>query len=183
MSILNKLVSRVEMMLAKAVIKAVNDTDDIQLVKISILAGETQDGVERLQNYGFSSVPPNGSEAFVGYLNGNRDHGVVLVVDNGEHRPRNLKDGESVFYSKHGQTVLLNENGEYVFEGGTDFGVKFDELKTAFDQLKSDHDSHIHLAGAILDGDGAACTGATAAVAVGSTANINPAKVTKVRLP
>ena len=183
MAAIKKLVSRVEMMLAKAIVKAVIDTDEIQLVKLSVLAGETQDGIERLQNYGFSSVPPIGSEAFVAYLNGNRDHGVVIVCDNGEFRPVGLKDGEAIAYTKYGQTYLLDENGEHVFNEGTDYGVKFNLLKVAFDQLKADHDSHKHLAGAIVDGNGIACTGATAAIVVGSTANINPAKVDKVRLP
>jgi len=177
-----KLVSRVEMMLAKAVIKAVNDTDDIQLVKISILAGETQDGIERLQNYGFSSVPPKGSEAFVAYLNGNRDHGVVIVCDNGEYRPRDLKDGESVLFSKHGQTLLLDENGDYVFENGTDYAAAFNDLKAGFDSLVAYVNALVlPVTGAVLSSP------PTLAVAgppvVGSTASIDASKVDKVRLP
>ena len=182
MSIFKKLVSRIEMMLAKAIIKAVNDEGDIQLVKISVLAGETQDGIERLQNYGFASVPPNGSEAFVAYLNGNRDHGVVLVCDNGEHRPRNLNDGEAVFYSKHGQTFLLDENGEYVFDNGVDYAVAFDELKAGFDALV------LFVNTLVLP-----VTGAVEAVPgvppiagpppVGSTASVDASKVPQVRLP
>lgn len=186
MTTIKKLVSRVEMMLAKAVIKAVNDTDDIQLVKISVLADETQDGIERLQNYGFSSVPPNGSEAFVAYLNGNRDHGVVLVIDNGEYRPRNLKDGEAVLYSQHGQIVLLDENGDYRFENGTDFGVAFNRLRTAFNQLQADydalviaHNTHVHLGVP----HATSTVGAATVTGSASTANIDPSKVAKVRFP
>jgi len=182
MAIVEKLVSRVQMMLAKAVIKAVNDTDDIQLVKISILAGETQDGIERLQNYGFSSVPPNGSEAFVAYLNGNRDHGVVLVIDNGEHRPRNLKDGEAVAYTKFGQTFLLNKDGEYVFENGTDYAAAFNDLKAGFDALVTYVNALVlPVTGAVLSNPPVPATAGPPTV--GSTASIDASKVTKVRFP
>ncbi len=180
---IKKLVSRVEMMLAKAIVKAVIDTDEIQLVKLSVLAGETQDGIERLQNYGFSSVPPTGSEAFVVYLNGNRDHGVVIVCDNGEFRPVGLKDGEAVAYTKHGQTYLLDENGDHVFEGGTDYVAAFTELKAGFDELVAYVNALVlPVTGAVL------INPLVPAVAgppppPGSTASIDASKVLKIRVP
>jgi phage gp45-like len=113
MSLINRVIQRIEMMLVKALVERVVDSDEIQLVKISGLAGETMEGIERLQNYGLSSSPPAGeAEALVGFLNGNRDHGVVIVCDSGAYRVLNLKDGEVALYSKHGQTVLLTEDGD-----------------------------------------------------------------------
>lgn len=147
-----KVRSRLEMMLVKAMIEGVDDSQPLQLVKISALADETQDGMERLQNYGLSSVPTVGSEAFAAYLNGNRDHGVVVVCDSGEHRPTQLKRGEVTVYSQHGQSILLKEDGtveingatDITLNGDTDNAVSFSALKTGFDALKIEHNAHIH---------------------------------------
>lgn len=112
MSIISKLVNRVEMMLVKAIIETINDSDELQLVKISGLNNEVQDDIERIQNYGMTSAPPKGSEAFVAYINGNRDHGVVIACDNGEHRVAGLNDGEVAVYSQHGQQIALENSGD-----------------------------------------------------------------------
>ena len=182
MSMLERVKNRVNMMLGKALLAAVDDAGDIQLVKVAGLAGETQDGIERLQDYGLSSSPPKNSEALVVYLTGNRDHGVVIVCDSGEYRVNQLESGEVVLYSKFGQTILLDKNGDTVFNGGTDYAVAFDDLKSGFDELKN------YVNNLVLPVTGAVPSSPPAAPVAGpptipSTASIDGSKVPEVRLP
>jgi phage baseplate assembly protein V len=174
MSVLSKLVHRIEMLLVKALVSVVDDTNDIQLVKFTSLADDTEDGIERLQNYGMSSVPPKGGEMMVGYLNGNRDHGVVLVIDSGVYRPRGLNDGEAVFYSLHGQTVLLDENGDCVFNSGTQTSVQYEALQAAYEELQGRWNV---FANSYTPGQGGA------GIATASTGDITAAQVPTIKVP
>lgn len=110
-SMLKKVADRVKLAVGKALLKAVKDDGQIQLVKITGLADETQEDVERVQPYGLTTNPPLDSEAVVVYMNGNRDHGVVIVTDSGEYRIKNLVSGEVAVYSQFGQIILLAADG------------------------------------------------------------------------
>lgn len=97
--ILRDLKTRVMMALARGVVRAVNDAGGIQLVQVDLLADELRGNLERVQNYGHTSVPLEGGLAIAAFLGGNRDHGVVLAVDDRRHRPRGLQPGDSCLYT------------------------------------------------------------------------------------
>jgi phage baseplate assembly protein V len=109
--IVNRIAIRVKTAIGKALIKAVTDTDEIQLVKIAGISGEVQDGIERIQNYGMSSNPPVDSEAVAVCVGGSKDHTVVLAADSGAYRVTGLATGEVVVYSQFGQEILLKTDG------------------------------------------------------------------------
>lgn len=96
---------RVRLMVSRAVISLVNDGGGLQLVQVKLLAGEVRDGVERLQNYGFTSVPLAGAEAGMVCVSGDRDHGLVLAVDDRRYRLKGLSNGEVAMYDDQGQAV------------------------------------------------------------------------------
>ena len=89
--------------------------------------------------------------------------------------------GETKLYSTDADgveqaTVIGKADGILEVNGNADFAIAFDDLKVAFDQLKSDHDAfltHVH---------GAAGT-PPVPPAVPSTADIDPAKISTVKLP
>jgi len=66
---------RIMLIIGRAVIKAVNDDSKMQALQISLLNGELRDGVERVQNYGFTSHPHNGAEGVCLFVGGDRSHG------------------------------------------------------------------------------------------------------------
>lgn len=103
--------NRVMLMISRAVIESVDDSMKMQLVKLSILKGETKDGVERMQNFGFSSNPPAGSEALVVFVAGNREHGVVVAADDRTKRIKDLAEGESVFFNAAGDKIHIKADG------------------------------------------------------------------------
>lgn len=120
---LDRLKHRVQMVLGKALIKDVDDSGEIQLVKVEGFSGEIQDGLERIQEYGVSSNPPVDSEAVVAYMGSSRDHGVVIATDSGAYRVSS-DSGEVVIHSQFGQTILLKNDGsvEITAPGGVDVG-------------------------------------------------------------
>jgi phage baseplate assembly protein V len=187
MSFVNKMVHRIEMLVAKALIDKIDDSGQLQLVKISGLAGEVQEGIERVQNYGMTSVPPNGGEAVVVYLNGNRDHGVAVAVDSAVDRPKDLRDGEVELYSKHGHYLFFKNDGVAHLMGDADFAVAFNDLKAGFDQLKNDLNTFItttfnaHVHPGVMAGP--ASTGPTPTPGIATAASIDAAKVDEVKLP
>lgn len=105
------------------------------------------------------------------------DDGLDPSVDEGEYRIYGIAGGAIVsdVHCKNDGTVAVN------LGGGT--AVEFKRLKTAFDQLKADFDNHVHPAGLLLDSTAAPCTGTTAAILVGSTADIDPAESATVLIP
>lgn len=181
-----KLVTRIKLFFAKAFVKEVDDTTDIQLMKLSLLEGESQWKVERLNSYGFTSVPLENSEAVVIYFGGNRDHGVVIQVDSGEFRIKNLKSGETCFYSKYGQSILNDENGNTIhtaaeihLNGNSDYLVKYNALKTQIDQLKADFNAFV----GVYNGHTGHTTGVVpSTLAITTAIDISSAKVETVKV-
>lgn len=94
-------------MVGRAILSAINDGTGIQQVQISALAGESMDKVARMQNFGFTSNPPKGSEGIILALQGNRENLVVVAVDHRDFRVKGLAEGEAAFYNKQGAKVVL----------------------------------------------------------------------------
>ncbi len=98
MEAIKSLRSRVMNSVARSIITALDDTGDIQVVKVNVLSDETLDEVERVQNYGFASSPKPGSQAVMLMVGGNRDHPLVIAADNPKTRKKSLKAGETAVY-------------------------------------------------------------------------------------
>jgi phage gp45-like len=158
-------------------------------------AGDTSDDAELYHLPGLYSVPIDGV------------HGVCLdVADNNiiiathDYRfNKTLDKGEAILYSMDANGVikascLVNKSGEFVINDGTDYGVKYSALETAFNQLKTDFNTlvgvvngnvsvfngHLH----ILNPPVAVTNASASPETVGamSMADITPAKVLKVRI-
>lgn len=96
---LGPLGNMIQMLIGRAVIKYVYDDLKMQELKISVLAGETTDRVERVQEYGFTSNPPPGGEAVVLFPGGNRSLGLVIATDDRRYRITGLESGEVAIYT------------------------------------------------------------------------------------
>lgn len=99
------------MILNRALLSLVDDTKSVQLLQIEILDGETKSGVERVQNYGFTSVPRAGGEVVAVFINGNRDQGLVVAVDDSRVRLKNLPEGASAMYHYSGHKIVMTDDG------------------------------------------------------------------------
>lgn len=103
---------RLYLLVGKAIIKAVNDDAQIQELRISALAGETMDRVARMQEFGFSSNPPAGSEGIILALGANRENLVMIATENRNVRIKNLASGEMVIYTDDGTYLYLKKSGQ-----------------------------------------------------------------------
>ena len=68
--------------------------------------------MERFQNYGFTSVPNEGSEATVVFVGADRSHPIVVVADDRRVRKKGLKPGEVAVYHKNGDFIYLKNEKE-----------------------------------------------------------------------
>ncbi len=98
---------RVRGMIARAVVNLIKDVARVQELQIDLLADETQDGVERVQNYGLTSVPHAGAEAVIVCAGGLRSHAVAIAVDDRRYRLTGLQSGEVALYDDLGNVVKL----------------------------------------------------------------------------
>lgn len=104
---LGGLEGRVRGMVARAIVRLIDDAKAAQELQIELLEGESQDAVERFQNYGFVAHPHPGAEALVVFAGGLRSHGVVLAVEDRRYRLRELEEGEVAIYDDLGNVVKL----------------------------------------------------------------------------
>lgn len=98
--------NRIRLMVARALITAVKDQDGGITLTLDLLAGETRDGLELVQQYGMSSSPLPGSQAVTLFLGGSRDSGVVIATKG--------MTPETVFSLKPGEVALHTAEGDSV---------------------------------------------------------------------
>lgn len=97
----------------RGVLNLVKSTPNIQLVQVSGLADETLQDAELIQQFGYTSVPPSGTQAVILPLGGKTSHAIVIATENGAFRVKGLNDGEVAIYDSSGSTITL-KNGRLV---------------------------------------------------------------------
>ncbi|MBR7596887.1 phage baseplate assembly protein V [Klebsiella oxytoca] len=102
---------RLRLMVDRALVRIVTDSLGRQNLQVQSLADETNDDVERFQNYGFSSVPPAGSEAIVVAVGGRRGGMVAIAVEDKGSRPRGGEEGDVILYHQEGHVIVLKKGG------------------------------------------------------------------------
>lgn len=139
--------------------------------------------------FGVDSIPPVGWRA-IHLETGEKGKTIVIGYIN-ELQLEGLVSGEFRIYSLDPDGVLstsifLRGDGTMEVGGDVDFMVRFNALKTAFDELKSDVNSHISnwnsFAGAYVPGS-PTVTGLppTATSSGSSSADIDPAKIAEIK--
>lgn len=98
---------RIRMAIGRAIVRLVDDARQVQELQLEMLADESQDAVERFQNYGFTSHPHAGAEAVVACPQGLRSHAIAIVVDDRRYRLTGLEQGEVAIHDDLGNEVLL----------------------------------------------------------------------------
>lgn len=97
------------MSIARAVVRLVDDSKGRQTLQAEILEGELRDGVERAQNYGFTSHPLGDADAVIVCAGGQREQAIAIVVDDRRYRI-SLQAGEVAMYDDLGNKIQLLRN-------------------------------------------------------------------------
>lgn len=105
--LLAPIIRRLRLALGRGIVRLVSDAAGIQTVQLSLMENEVRSDLERFQEYGFTSVPLDGAEAAVIFMGGNRDHGIVVAVDDRRYRLKGLAAGEVALYTDEGAKIVL----------------------------------------------------------------------------
>ena len=83
---------------AQGLLRRTDNAGRVQTVQLDLLAGETKDGLMRLETYGLTGHVPLGAVALVAFPGGDRSMGHVVAMMHPEHRPRGLPAGDLALY-------------------------------------------------------------------------------------
>jgi phage baseplate assembly protein V len=97
----------------RGVLNRVNASEPMQTAQVAGLADETLQDVEHIQQFGFTSNPPPGTEAIIIPLGGTTTHGIVIATENGDYRIKSLASGEVAIYNQSGASITL-KNGKVI---------------------------------------------------------------------
>ncbi|PWK30850.1 phage baseplate assembly protein V [Pseudomonas sp. OV226] len=93
-----------------------DDSKTAQLLQVKLNDSETRDATPRIAEFGFTSMPPNGSDVLIVFMGGDRSKGVVVATGHQASRPAGLTSGESMVYDLWGKSVYLTKDGGIVVE-------------------------------------------------------------------
>lgn len=149
--ILGPILRRLRLMVSRAVVRLVDDDSKTQTLQLEILKGELYDRIERLQNYGITSVPLPGAEAIVLAAGGDRAHGITVVVGDKRYRLTGLEAGEVAIHDDKGQKVHLTRAGIVVDGGG--LPITFTNATKAIFEVPVEMEKPLTMTGAGGDGN------------------------------
>lgn len=116
------------LMVARGVVKLVNDAGGLQVLQLGLLAEEVRDGIPRAQNYGFTANPLPGAQAVIVCPGGNRNKAIAIAVDDPRHRLLNLQPGEVAIYTDEGDYIKLARGRIMQVVAGTKLEVTAPEV-------------------------------------------------------
>jgi phage baseplate assembly protein V len=108
---LGSLSRRIALVVGRGILRLVNDAPNCQRLQSEYLRGEVRESMERIQDYGFTSVPHPGQETLALFVGGDRANGVVIAVNDRTYRLNGLQGGEVALYDDLGQKVHLTRDG------------------------------------------------------------------------
>ena len=158
--------TRVMLLASRFVVRKVDDTVKMQSMQIELLQKEVRDMVERFQEYGFTSMPHPGAEGIAVFPGGNRDHGLIIAVDDRRYRLTGLKDGEVAIYTDEGDKIHLKRGNIIEIVAATkvvattpifriegdlevtgDVNDRVDSDGNTMEQMRTTYDIHTHPSG------------------------------------
>jgi len=138
--------NRVVNMISRAVVESIDDSMKMQIAKVSLLAGENRSGVERFQDYGFTSYPKAGAEGLAVCPQGNREHVILIKVDDRRFRLKALAEGEVALYTDEGDKIHLKRGGKIVvYSDNIELGKANLEKIINGETFQTLYNNHTHL--------------------------------------
>ena len=108
---LQPLKNKLMLIVGRCILTAINNSGKTQKVTCTGLNGEKLSDIDRLENYGFTSVPRAGSEGVVVFPNANRGNGVIVVMADREARVKTLTEGDVCMFDYRGTMIIIDSLG------------------------------------------------------------------------
>lgn len=149
--------------------------NNVVMLQCEINGSSDTQSVELFNPVGDNSIPVMNSVVMI--LEAGGSWKIAVAQNDQKDFKSGLNEGEKYLYSKDENSFIkIKNDGTIEINGDADYAVRFNELKTGFDQLKSDFNNFlIHVHG----------SSGTPPVppAVPSSASIDNSKVDEVTLP
>jgi phage baseplate assembly protein V len=137
--LISELSRRISLIASRCVIGRVDDSTKTQTVQVTALAGETIGGIERFQQYGFTSAVLEGAEGILLSLGGRREHAIVIATEDKRYRLKTMADGEVALWDDQGQYVHIKRNSIEI-SGTTKVEVKAPTVEAVADTFTAKQD-------------------------------------------
>ncbi|MES2615431.1 MAG: phage baseplate assembly protein [Bdellovibrionota bacterium] len=144
-NIVAPLVRRVSLMISRCTLNLINDSTPTQTAQAECYEQEVHDNAEVWQHFGFTSVPPKGSEGVALFLGGERQSPLIIATENKESRIKNLKEGEVSIYSGCGDSLNF-KNGN-----SSELKTKKLQIKTSSFSVQNDSCELIDILSTLCD--------------------------------
>ena len=113
---LERLARRILCLIGVARVPVSDDGGSVQTVQAVIDDAEVIDSVPRMQEFGFSSRLPAGSDIVLVFLNGDRSKAIAVASNHQASRQKGLAPGESKVFSEDGKFIHFTAGGGIVIE-------------------------------------------------------------------
>jgi phage baseplate assembly protein V len=123
-SSLERLFRRVMLMIGRGRLTTGQDDGPVQRHQVRLGALEVRDNTPRLAEYGFTSMPPPGSDAVLVFIGGDRSNGVMIATGHQASRLKRLQPGEAALYDNLGQRVFLTRKGVVIEGAGLPVAIR-----------------------------------------------------------
>lgn len=132
---LGGILRRIALMVGRGIVRICNDGEAVQTLQIGALSGEILPDVEKVQPYGFSSVPHPGAEVVFIALGGLRENAVAIVADDRRFRFKGMKSGEVVLYTDEGDFIRFHRGQRIEVMSGAQVDVTAPDVKVVTTRL------------------------------------------------
>ena len=157
--------------------------NDRLLLQVQITDADDVHTVEYMSPPGEDSNPPDGAKVLI--IDVGRAYKIAIAAD--DNVSPSMAAGEKKLYSISDGAIaaFINflESGIIEINGNNDFAVRYNELKSAFDEMKTDLNNFITVFNTHTQVVSGSVAAAPAGQATASTADISGAKVEEVKLP
>ena len=96
---------RLSLIVTRALVNLVDSEKLMQEIQVQSVGGETLDGIEHFEPYGYTSRAKQGAEALLAALGGKRSHLVAVSVADRRFRLKGLAEGEVAMYTDEGDVI------------------------------------------------------------------------------
>jgi phage baseplate assembly protein V len=110
--------NRLRMVIGRGRVTTGNDSGNVQRLQVRLNGDQISDDMPRLAEFGFTSMPPNGSDVIAVFIGGDRTVGAVVATGHQASRLKNLKAGEVAIYDDQGQSIYITRGGIVINGGG-----------------------------------------------------------------
>jgi phage baseplate assembly protein V len=138
--LLGPLVRRIQNLLARGNVTGVDSSGKTQRLQLGLMAGEAKDRVEHFEPFGWTSHAKVGAEHLTVFLDGDRSHGVTVVVADKRYRLQGLAEGEVAMHDAQGNYIWFKADGSLAMKSA---------LKIAIDSPLITTTGDFHAAGTI----------------------------------